>query len=72
MDIQASKKELVRLIDNLNDQEVIEKLLKTLKSVETDFWSDLSKEQKDEILLGIEQLDKGERVDFDKFLNNLP
>ena len=68
MDIQASKLELVKLIVNIDNGEVIDKILKLLKSEQEDFWVDLSEKEKEEIRIGIKQLDSGKRISIDDFL----
>jgi len=37
-------------------------------SVVTDFWATLTQNQKDDILLGIKEIENGEIVDFDEFI----
>jgi len=71
MDIQSSKLELVRLIINSNNEILIENLLKMLKSEQKDFWSELSESEKEEIRLGIKQLDEGERISLDDFIKKV-
>jgi len=71
MDIKHSKLELVRLILNIDNQKIIDKLIAVLKSGEEDFWLDLSEQEKKEIELGIKQLDSGERISFDDFLKKV-
>jgi len=71
MDIQSSKLELVKLIINSNNEKLIENLLKMLKSEQKDFWSELSESEKEEIRLGIKQLDEGERISLDDFIKKV-
>lgn len=71
MDIQLSKIELARLILDLENKTVINKIWALLKSETPDFWAQLSKEQQQEIELGIEQLDRGERIEFKEFLKKV-
>lgn len=68
MDIQASKIELVKLIINLDNKKIIDKVLKILKTEQEDFWLELSPQEKKEIQLGIKQLDSGKRISWDDFL----
>ena len=84
MDIQASKLVLVRLIINIDNKKIIDKVLTILKSEKEDFWParhnlsignsvnrsgglELSTEEKEEIELGIKQLDDGQRISWDDF-----
>lgn len=57
MDIQLSKIELVRTILNIENEELIEKLISFIQNEQVDFWSQLDKEQQNEISEGIQQLD---------------
>ena len=68
MDIQASKLELVKLIVNIDNGKVIDKILRVLKSEQEDFWLELSEIEKEEIQIGIKQLDSGKRISIDDFL----
>lgn len=71
MDLQASKLELVKLIVNIDNQKVIEKILKVLKSENEDFWLELTPQEKEEIRIGIKQLDAGHRTSLDEFLKKV-
>ena len=71
MDIQSAKLELVKLILNLDNQQVINKILHLLKSEQEDFWLQLSDAEKEEIKTGIKQLDAGERITIEDFLDRV-
>lgn len=68
MDIESAKLELVKLIVNIDNKRVIDGLIKAIKSGEGDFWPSLSQGVKDEIRLGIKQLDAGQRIRLDEFI----
>jgi hypothetical protein len=68
MDIQTSKLELVQLILKIENKQVIENLISVLNSKNQDFWEDLSSQQKNEIQLGIQQLDAGQRIRLEDFI----
>ena len=71
MNIQAEKLELMRLIletDNPGILASIKKIFKT-KS-QTDFWETLPQDQKDDILQGIQEIEKGEVSDYEAFIKN--
>ena len=68
MDIQLSKIELVRTILNIENEELIKKLISFIQNEQVDFWSQLDKEQQNEISEGIQQLDSGKRVTYESFL----
>jgi hypothetical protein len=71
MDIQTSKLELVKLIINIDNQKIINKLINILSAEQEDFWFELSEEEKKEIKLGIAQLDSGQRISLDDFLKKV-
>jgi hypothetical protein len=71
MDIQASKLEIVKLIINIDNQEIIDKILNALKAEQKDFYLDLAPQEKEEIEIGIKQLDAGQRVSVEDFLKRV-
>lgn len=71
MNIQTEKLEIMKMIletDNPGILNSIKKLFK--KETGGDFWETLPQNQKDEILLGIEEIEKGETVDYEDFIKN--
>ncbi len=68
MDIQASKLELFKMIYNIEDQNIIDDLIKIVRNSQKDFWFDLSDSQKQEIKTGITQLDSGQRISLEDLL----
>lgn len=71
MNIQAEKLELVRLIldtDNPGILSSIRRIFTNSKGV--DFWDNLPQYQKEEILKGIEEIEKGETIDLEEFIKN--
>ena len=71
MDLQTSKLELIKLIVTIDNQNVIQKLINTLKSEQEDFWLELSEEERQEINFGIAQLEAGQRILLDDFLKKI-
>ena len=71
MDIQTSKIELAKLIINIENESVLEKIINVLKTEQNDFWNELSKDEKAEIKMGIEQLDSGKRTSVEDFLRRV-
>ena len=69
MDLQSSKLELVRLILKIDNQQTIKKLTEVLKEQDQDFWNELSDQQKEEIKLGIKQLDDGQRISMEELIS---
>lgn len=71
MDIQTAKLELVRLIVQIDDPQVIERLIETIGSQKQQFDDLLDESVKEEIRLGIRELDNGNRIAFEEFFKNL-
>jgi hypothetical protein len=67
MDIHASKLELVKLIVNIENPDIIDKLIRFIKSEQEDFWIELNESEKEEIKLGISQLESGQRISLEDF-----
>ncbi|QIE58657.1 hypothetical protein G5B37_03500 [Rasiella rasia] len=69
MDIQTSKIELAKLILNIENAELINKIADLIKK--DDFWDELSVEQKQEIELGIQQADNGQVIPWKDVLKKI-
>jgi predicted transcriptional regulator len=68
MDIQFEKSELMRKLAETNDISIIEAIATIFKSEKKDFWDELTQEQKEEIEEGERQIERGEFVDFEEFI----
>ncbi len=69
MDIQAEKIQLAKLLletENLNIIKSVKKIFKQNKAF--DFWDELSLEQKKEIEKASIEIENGEIVDYDSFM----
>lgn len=71
MDTQTSKIELAKLILELEDPKLINKIHEMLLDESSQFRKSLSEHEKEEIKLGIEQLNRGERISFEDFLKKV-
>ena len=71
MDLQSLKLELVRKILDLESKEVISKLFQTLKKEDKDFWLELTETQKEEVELGLRQIENGETEDWETFVKRV-
>ena len=71
MNIQSSKIELVKMILNIENDKFIEKITDFIKKEKIDFWNELSLSEQKEIEKGIEELNKGKRVEFNDFLKKI-
>lgn len=71
MNIQAEKLEIMKLILETNNPGVLESIKDLFsKSESKDFWDTLSHDQKTEILESINEIEKGEVVDYEEFMKN--
>jgi predicted transcriptional regulator len=68
MDIQLEKLELIKLLADTDDQSIIASVKKIFSSNKKDFWEELSQEQRDEIEESDRQIDRGEFVNFEEFM----
>jgi predicted transcriptional regulator len=68
MDIQFEKSELMKKLAETNDISIIEAIKSIFKAEKKDFWDELSPEQKEEIEEGERQIERGEFVDFEEFI----
>jgi predicted transcriptional regulator len=68
MDIQFEKSELMKKLAETNDISIIEAIKNIFKSEKKDFWDELTQEQKEEIEEGERQIERGEFVDFEEFI----
>jgi hypothetical protein len=69
MNLHAEKLELVRLILDTDNPGILASVKRIFsRSKQVDFWDGLPQEQKDEIMKGIEEAEKGETVDFEDFI----
>jgi hypothetical protein len=71
MDIQTSKIALVKMILNIENDKFIEKITEFIQNEKVDFWNELSLAEQKEIEKGIEELNKGKRVEFNDFLKKI-
>jgi len=71
MNIQTEKIELMKLILETENPKILESI-KTLftKESTSDFLNSLSEEQREEIDLGISEIEKGETVDYESMMRN--
>ena len=71
MDTQTSKIELAKLVLELEDPRLISKIHQLLLEEKSAFRRSLSEHEKEEIKLGLKQLNRGERISFEDFLKNV-
>lgn len=69
MDIQAEKIKLVKMLLDTESPKIIESIKKIFKKEKTsDFWDDLSIEQRKEIEKASLEIKNGEVTDYDTFM----
>jgi hypothetical protein len=69
MNIQAEKIEIMKLILETENPGILESIRNIFnKSQTADFWETLPKEQQDDILQGVKEVENGEVVDYDEFM----
>jgi hypothetical protein len=69
MDIQAEKLELVRMILETDNPGILSSIKRIFSnSKEVDFWDGLPQYQKEEILKGVQEIENGETVDYQEFI----
>lgn len=71
MDTQATKIELAKLILDLDDPKLIQKIQKLLMDENSSFRKSLTEFEKEEITLGLEQLNSGKRTSVEDFLKKV-
>jgi Mg/Co/Ni transporter MgtE len=64
MDIQSEKLELIKMLLETDDKDIIESIKNIFKSQKKDVWKELSPEQQEEIDLGIQEANRGDKVDL--------
>lgn len=70
MDIQSEKYSLIEYITQITDVKKFERLLEFVKANDEDFWNDLTNEQQQEIQQGIDELERGEKFDYEELMTN--
>ncbi|WP_139959600.1 hypothetical protein [Flavicella sediminum] len=71
MDIQAEKLELMKLLLNTENPSILESIKNILRKEKTsDFWDELSAEQKEEIKNADLEISRGETVSYDNFMSS--
>ncbi len=69
MNIQAEKLRIMKMVLETDNPSVLEAIKNIFtKQSDSDFWTTLSDDQKDDILQGINELDKGDSVNYNDFI----
>ncbi len=68
MNIEATKLELMHLLLQTQKETLLAKLKKVFEEEQTDWFTEMSSEEQEEIKIGIEQADKGEYISNDEVM----
>lgn len=69
MNIQAEKLELMKMILETDNPKILESIKNLFRNErKADFWDSLSEEQKQEIELGIGEVEDGKTVDYETIM----
>ena len=71
MDTKTLSIELIRLIREKENPDLLNRILKDLKKERTDFWLDLSDDQKAEVEISRKQVKNGETEDWDSIIKRV-
>ncbi|HEY8927822.1 MAG TPA: hypothetical protein VIM55_01430 [Mucilaginibacter sp.] len=71
MDLQAEKLSLVQAVLDIEDINVIEEIKNLLKNRERDWFDDLTEEQQQSVMRGLEQADRGETISHEEAMKRL-
>ncbi len=71
MDTKTLKIELTRLILETENPDLLNRILKDLKKEKSDFWLDLSDDQKTEVEISRKQVKNGETEDWDSIIKRV-
>ncbi|MDP9047071.1 MAG: hypothetical protein M3N14_02980 [Bacteroidota bacterium] len=71
MDIQAEKLNLVQAILEIEDIGLIKRVKKILKKNDHDWFDDLTEEQQQGVMRGLEQADRGETITHEEAIARL-
>ena len=70
MDIHTEKLEILKLVLETDNPKILDSIKNIFKKQGTkDFWDATSKSEKEDILLGIQEIEKGEIVDYEEFMS---
>jgi predicted transcriptional regulator len=70
MSIAELKEEIHKIVDRTNDEEILENYLEMMNS-ETDFWDELTEQQKQNVLEAKKQCENGETISHEDALKEI-
>lgn len=66
MDIKATKLDLMQLLLQINEESVLKRVKSILEEESSDWWDELSDEEKEDIALGLQDVENGDMVDYEE------
>ncbi|MEL7146136.1 MAG: hypothetical protein AAFO69_07190 [Bacteroidota bacterium] len=69
MDKQAEKLRLIEWLAGLNDAKTLVEFIALKKKKETDWWDEITEEERTEIMEGITQADRGDVLPHDEVMS---
>lgn len=69
--MESLKSELIKKIISISDEDILKRIASILESEKTDFWNELTENQKKEVEIGLVQAENGETVSWDNFLKKV-
>ena len=70
MNIPSEKLEIMKMLLETDNPGILISIKQIFeKELKVDFWESISSDQKDDILKGIEEIENGEFVDYEDFIN---
>ena len=71
MNIEAEKLEIMKMILETDNPSILESIKRLFtKESSKDFWTELPQQQKDEILIGLKEILKGDTINYDDFIKH--
>jgi len=71
MNLQAEKLSLVRAVLDIEDISLIKEIKNLLKKQQHDWFDDLTEEQQQSVMRGLEQADRGESIPHEEAMKRL-
>ena len=68
MNLDRTKLEIMNLLLKISDEQALLRIKKVLEDEYTDWWDELSKDEKSEIQLGLDQANNKEYTDLDSVM----
>ena len=71
MELQDKKTVLIKLISNIENDSVIDGISSYLRKHLPDFWNEMTEQERNEVELGLSQLNDGKGIDLEDYLKKV-